>query len=520
MNRRTTIILIFMLFAMGLSFIGCGESVNAITETRFIQREAPKDREETTDLKKIEPQADAILKQFSEYVRGLKSFRVDTEGSLRVEMSLDSPGDHSENVPHTKTDIILATAIALQRPNKVAIQQTIVTKAGSDFVQEIKNAFICDGTYLYSSRPSEKTYTVVGEAPDNLNAIAEEVDKYMKLKNKKMPVVFALLQDNPYEHLMESVNQAAYMGTEIIDGVNCHHLKLSRDEGTLEMWVDAGKQPLLKKIVPDISEMFAQAGLSDKMTQMMKEMKMKMEAETVFKDWAVNVDLPEDLFKPEGEEKKPAATQPAARQILDKMAHVYASCQTYMDKGVVTTVFFRNDRKRTAKKPFTTAFVRPDRFRFEFKARRGEEEWDRYIVWRDGKSVQTWWDVQPGIGKGASLSMALGAALGVSSGSAGTIPSLLMPDKGISGKLLTSMTDLELLAEEDVDGVPCVKVQGKDFRGETITLWIEKEMHLLRKIFEHKTFPDFRTETTTTYQPQINVDIPPEALKFNPPQNK
>jgi hypothetical protein len=79
-------------------------------------------------------------------------------------------------------------------------------------------------------------------------------------------------------------------------------------------------------------------------------------------------------------------------QILEAMAEVYATCSTYRDAGRVTTRFYSADRHRprTSVRPFTTAFRRPDRFRFEYRERyQIEDEWDRYIVWADGSAVRT-----------------------------------------------------------------------------------------------------------------------------------
>src|SRR5262245_40637691 len=58
----------------------------------------------------------------------------------------------------------------------------------------------------------------------------------------------------------------------------------------------------------------------------------------------------------------------SAEEILERMATTYAKCKTYQDSGCVTTTFFYADRQHTHKKPFSTAFVRPGQFRFEFKS--------------------------------------------------------------------------------------------------------------------------------------------------------
>src|SRR5262245_59269314 len=87
----------------------------------------------------------------------------------------------------------------------------------------------------------------------------------------------------------------------------------------------------------------------------------------------------------------------SAHELLDRMALSYANCQTYRDTGVVKTIFFQANGKRTINKPFSTAFIRPNRFRFEYRERRGDEDENRYLIWSNGLQVQTWWDAKPGI---------------------------------------------------------------------------------------------------------------------------
>ena len=55
-----------------------------------------------------------------------------------------------------------------------------------------------------------------------------------------------------------------------------------------------------------------------------------------------------------------------AHEILSRMKKVYENAQTYRDKGLVKMVIRFPERVRTVKKPFSTAFIRPGRFRFEF----------------------------------------------------------------------------------------------------------------------------------------------------------
>src|SRR5262245_26962508 len=153
-----------------------------------------------------------------------------------------------------------------------------------------------------------------------------------------------------------------------------------------------------------------------------------------------------------GDEPKPQALK--AQDVLDRMAKAYASCKSYHDSGVVKTVFVQAGGNWTVEKPFTTAFVRPDRFRFEYKEKDGGGQERRYIVWRKGKEVQTWWDVKPGVEKPESLGLALAGASGVSGSSAHTVPALLLP-KEVSGRRLTDLTEAKRLKDAKIDKVDC-----------------------------------------------------------------
>jgi len=213
---------------------------------------------------------------------------------------------------------------------------------------------------------------------------------------------------------------------------------------------------------------------------------------------------------------EPEASALTAEQVLERMAKAYANCKTYRDSGNVKTVFFSAGGKRTVNKPFETAFVRPNVFRFEYRDRRGDEENNRYLIWSDGKAIRSWWDVRPGIEKPESIGRALAAATGVSGGSARRVPSLLMRDD-FPGAAAARVTDLKRIEDATQFNVDCFRVEGK-YAGSIETLWLDKETFLLRRIDSPKESPTFRTEVTTTYDPVVDGEITDQMLIFDPPQ--
>jgi hypothetical protein len=197
------------------------------------------------------------------------------------------------------------------------------------------------------------------------------------------------------------------------------------------------------------------------------------------------------------------------------MSLAYTSCSSYVDEGEVRTIFLEQSGRRTQIKPFSTVFVRPSDFRFEYKERRGEDEWNSYIIWKNAESVKTWWSIRPGVKSPQDLSFALGGAAGVSSNASTTVPALLMPELTL-GHRIKSLSGLKLVGEEDIHGKSAYKIEGTDLLQDVMTLWIDKESLLIVRIYQKKKFENFETETTTTYKPQVNVEVAREKLAFNP----
>ena len=234
-------------------------------------------------------------------------------------------------------------------------------------------------------------------------------------------------------------------------------------------------------------------------------------------------------------------------QILVAMADVYATCPTYRDKGQVTTQFYRVGRHqaRTDVRPFATAFCRPDQFRFEYQDRSVfSDKCSRHIVWANGSDVRTWWDVRPGVEKPESLGLALGAATGVSGGSAHTIPALLLPDPE-NGIRLTELIELSSLGDARLGDVTCYRLSGRfqpysvdpaeeeqhaqevlvrtgrrpeRSKHSPVTVWIDCGTLLVRRIEDAVQFETFRTENVTEYEPAIGVTLSDDELQFDAPQ--
>lgn len=220
----------------------------------------------------------------------------------------------------------------------------------------------------------------------------------------------------------------------------------------------------------------------------------------------------------------------APETIMLKMARVYRNCRSYRDSGEVRTTLLTDGGRAGSDRPFSTAFVRPDRFRFQFTDPGLGERSSAYIVWTDGGEVRSWWDAKPGIRNAGTLQEGLGVAAGISGGSSNRVPALLLPGSVGEGPPVIAA---ERIQDGSDRGVSCFRIKGKGQRtpytlkmgaqtltvqDESITLWIDRATLLLRKVEDRKTFDTYTSESVTTYTPEIDVEIPPEQLAFNAPQ--
>ena len=218
----------------------------------------------------------------------------------------------------------------------------------------------------------------------------------------------------------------------------------------------------------------------------------------------------------------PASLSPV--KILLTMKKVYAGCRSYRDAGTVRTSSESEGSRFGGETPFKTAFVRPGPFRFEFVDTGLGDRASKVVLWWNGAEVHSWWDAQPGERLSESLQQALDAAAGISGGASLRVPGMLLPRVVGAGAPLVAP---ERIADAADRGVWCFRLGGKSratpytqttgsitvtVQDESVTLWIDRARFLLRKIEDVKTLSTYRLTRTTTYEPELDVDLSPEQL--------
>ena len=212
--------------------------------------------------------------------------------------------------------------------------------------------------------------------------------------------------------------------------------------------------------------------------------------------------------------------QPVAADLVRAMQKLYGECQSYRDQGVVEVDYLNEDGSRRSgdRRPFSTAFIRPDRFRFEFKDESGGYG-DLYVIWADGQAVRSWWTNRPQVESWPSIADAVDAATGVSGGSAHLMASLLLPEVGGVGP--ASLSDIRIVADEVIGSRACWRLEGRGWLAfmsvSPMSIWISKDApHLLRVSYQFD-IPGAKSRTTISLTPEIDVKLDPGSFTFTPP---
>ena len=198
-----------------------------------------------------------------------------------------------------------------------------------------------------------------------------------------------------------------------------------------------------------------------------------------------------------------------ANLLFENVAERYANALTYSDEGRQETRYLSPSGRvtNTETLEFVTDYQRPDRFRFEY----ADEH--RYVIFRNGEDVRSYWSLNKRLETFDDVSRPLGAATGVSGGTASMIPDLL--DQSDFGCSFFGMKSPVVVGADLTDGVHCLIVESCDNNCMPRRLWIDPTTLLIHRFEETSLFDDFRTEEVTDFKPRMDHDIPEEDLAFN-----
>ena len=165
-----------------------------------------------------------VLKSMTDYVSKLDTVSLDFSADLEA---LSTKG--------FKLQFPASGQMTLDRPNKFRI-----TREGGHSDIEL----VSDGETVTLYGRGKNAYAQ-NNAPDSFDAFVD-----MAREKRGMDIPGAdLFLSNAYEVLMDPVTEAMYLGTGVVDGVECDHLAFRTPDVDWQIWVAKGGKPYPCKYV-------------------------------------------------------------------------------------------------------------------------------------------------------------------------------------------------------------------------------------------------------------------------------
>ena len=230
---------------------------------------------------------------------------------------------------------------------------------------------------------------------------------------------------------------------------------------------------------------------------------------------------PADTIKsstPTGDEAPAIVLDLTVDEIFDRVDAAYRECRTYRDSGtVIKTSAEQDGGERVSEAPFSTAFIRPDQFRFAFTETFARGRPNQRIIWRDGADVKIWSGISGKSQSKESLEGPLRAARLSSSGLSEAIPPLLFPDavRGDAHRL-TELPNAKRIDDAVCGTHDCMRIQGKPPLTDSKTIWIDKRTFLVCRIETETSVGIGKTRVVITFNPTINEKISDDLLELDP----
>jgi hypothetical protein len=172
----------------------------------------------------IDPAATTRLKAATDFLADQKQFSVEVRNSLEVVL-----------VSGQKLEFNHTARQWVQRPNKLRAERT------GDLVDQV---FYYDGKSLTLSNPAQKVYATVA-APGTVEAMLDFARDTLDIVAPAGDLVY----QDAYDILMTDVTQGFVVGKAVIEGARCDHLAFRAPHVDWQIWIQEGKQPLVRKLV-------------------------------------------------------------------------------------------------------------------------------------------------------------------------------------------------------------------------------------------------------------------------------
>jgi hypothetical protein len=172
----------------------------------------------------VEPRAQELVRRMSDRLAAVTTLALEADETYD-EVPMDGPRQQLTSVRR----------VAMRRPDRLAGDASGDARNGS---------FWYDGQ-TFTAIDHEQNVWASGTVPPTVDAA---LDWVFGQTGTAVPLG-DFLYANPYERLMSDVQRGVYLGVHDVAGVPCHHLSFEQATIDWQIWIDAGPDPLPRKLV-------------------------------------------------------------------------------------------------------------------------------------------------------------------------------------------------------------------------------------------------------------------------------
>ncbi len=172
----------------------------------------------------VDARADQLMRAMSERLAQAASFTVEAE-------------EIYDEVPEQSPRLQLANTrrVVVRRPDRFS---------GDATGDAVNRSFVYDGRTL-SVYDKEQNVWASGTVPPTIDAA---LDWAFEQTGTAIPLADFVYAD-PYARMMGRVQRGVYLGIHDVGGVPCYHLSFEQAAIDWQIWIDAGRDPLPRKLV-------------------------------------------------------------------------------------------------------------------------------------------------------------------------------------------------------------------------------------------------------------------------------
>jgi hypothetical protein len=181
--------------------------------------------DESTTVPKIYTQALEILKRMADHLAAAPVFSYRSESNYDV---VQPSG--------LKVEFGASRRVVVARPNR--LKSEVQRRDG------LRGQVVLDGKTIWAYEPDENVYAQAPQ-PGGLDESLLFAVTELRIKAPLMDMLSA----NFYKEVTSNLEGAYDLGEKFVEGVICDHLLMRNDYTDFQLWISAGENPLLKRIV-------------------------------------------------------------------------------------------------------------------------------------------------------------------------------------------------------------------------------------------------------------------------------